>query len=63
MIKFLTVPVLIALLIVSNLAEFARGMDASSFAPGHHFAHCDHFRHRHHFASFATAIGLGWKSC
>ena len=63
MIKFLTVPVLIALLIVSNLAAFARGMGASSFAPGHHFAHFDHFRHRHHFASFATAIGLGWKSC
>ena len=75
MIKFLTVPVLIALLIVSNLAAFARGMSASSFAPGHHFAHFDHFRHRHHFthfhhfwhrhyfASFATAIGLGWKNC
>ena len=30
MIKFLTVPVLIALLIVSNLAAFARGMGASS---------------------------------
>ena len=63
MIKFLTVPVLIALLIVPNSATFARGIGASSSAPGHHFAHFDHFRHRHHFASFATAIGLGWKSC
>jgi hypothetical protein len=58
MIKFLTVPVLIALLIVPNSAAFARGMGASSFAPSHHFAHFDHFRHRHHFALFATAIGL-----
>ncbi len=48
MIEFLTVPVLIALLIVSNSAAFARGIGASSFAPGHHFAHFDHFRH-HHF--------------
>ena len=50
-------------------------MGAPSFAPGHHFVHFDHFRHRHHFthfhhfwhrhyfASFATAIGLGWKNC
>ena len=58
MIKFLTVPVSIALLIVLNSAVFARGTGASSFAPGHHFAHFDHFRH-HHFALSATAIGLG----
>ena len=47
MIKFLTVPVLIALLIVPNSGAFAGGMGASSFAPGHHYAHFDHFRHRH----------------
>ena len=58
MIKFLTVPVLIELLILSNSAALARGMGASNFAPGHHFAHFDHFRH-HHFALSATAIGLG----
>jgi hypothetical protein len=52
------VPVLIALLIVSNSVAFARGIGASSFAPGHHFAHFDHFR-RHHFPLSATAIGLG----
>ena len=35
MIKFLTMPALITLLIVANSAAFARGMGASSFAPGH----------------------------
>jgi hypothetical protein len=35
MIKFLTVPALIALLVMANSAAFARGMGASSFAPGH----------------------------
>jgi hypothetical protein len=53
----ITVPVLIALLILSNSAAFARGIVASSFAPGHHFAHFDHFRR--HFPLSATAIGLG----
>jgi len=35
MIKFLTMPALVTLLIVANSAAFARGMGASSFAPGH----------------------------
>jgi hypothetical protein len=34
MIKFLTVPTLITLLLVVNSAAVARGMGASSFAPG-----------------------------
>jgi hypothetical protein len=59
MIRFLIVPVLIALLIVPNSAAFACSMGASSFAPGHHFAHFHLLQHRHHFALFATAIGLG----
>jgi hypothetical protein len=58
MIKFFSAPVLIALLIAPNSSAFARGMGASNSAPGHRFAHFDHFRHRHHFAWFATAIGL-----
>jgi hypothetical protein len=33
MIKFLTMPALITLLIVANSAAVARGMGASSFAP------------------------------
>jgi hypothetical protein len=35
MVKFLTMPALVTLLIVANSAAFARGMGASSFAPGH----------------------------
>jgi hypothetical protein len=35
MIKFLTIPALVTLLIVANSAAFARGMGVSSFAPGH----------------------------
>jgi len=35
MIKFLTIPAMITLLLVVNSAAVARGMGASSFAPGH----------------------------
>jgi hypothetical protein len=34
MIKFLTMPALVTLLLVASSAAFARGMGASSFAPG-----------------------------